>query len=76
MSIIYTLKKIVDPIAARQEEAERKAQREEVRQQQAGDPPRYRCRTCGLEDSQGVYCPECLADTMERVAAPKETDEE
>jgi lipopolysaccharide biosynthesis regulator YciM len=76
MSIIYTLKKIIDPIAARQEEAERKAQREEVRQQEAGDPPMYRCRACGLEDSQGAYCPECLADTMEQVAPPRGDEEE
>jgi len=79
MSIIYTLKKIVDPIAAREEDAQLKKAREEARQQQSGDPPsppgagpggaaapsRFRCRCCGVEDAQGAYCPGCLADTME-----------
>jgi rubrerythrin len=76
MSIVYTLKKIVDPAAAREEEAQLKKAREEVRQQQSGDPPepgaepegpapRWRCHCCGVEDEQGGYCPECLADTME-----------
>jgi rubrerythrin len=76
MSIVYTLKKLVDPAAAREEEAQLKKAREEVRQQQSGAPPdpgaepeaeatRWRCRCCGVEDKQGGYCPECLADTME-----------
>ena len=76
MSIVYTLKKIVDPAAAREEEAQLKKAREAVRQQESGDPPepgaepeaeptRWRCRCCGVEDEQGAYCPECLADTME-----------
>jgi rubrerythrin len=67
MSIIDTLRKVVDPIAARQEEAERKRQREQSRRAAEGDPPIYRCRVCGAESPDRTYCPECLADTMEPV---------
>ena len=75
MSIIQTLKKIVDPARAREEAAERKAAREEVRQQEAGDVlPRYRCSVCGHEADQGTYCPECIADTMEYVGPPGQDD--
>jgi hypothetical protein len=85
MSIIHTLKKLVDPIAAREEDARLKKTREARRQQQSGDPPtgssadgaepaRFRCRCCETEDTQGVYCPQCLADTMEPVPRSPETD--
>jgi len=67
MSIIDTFKKVVDPIAARQEEAERKRQREQVKREAEGDPPVFRCRVCGTEAPDRAYCPECLADTMEPV---------
>jgi len=83
MSIIYTLKKLVDPIAARAEETQLKKAREDVRRQQSGDPPappeadtdgaaplRFRCRCCGMEQARGAYCPVCLADTMEPLEAP------
>lgn len=30
-----------------------------------GEPPTLRCRVCGLEAPEPVYCPKCLADTME-----------
>ena len=70
MSIIDTFKKVVDPIAARQEEAERKRQRESKRQAD-GDPPLYRCRVCGAESPDRTYCPACLADTMEPVPKGK-----
>lgn len=70
MSIVHTLKKVVDPIRARAEEAERKAQREQQKQQEAGDAPLYHCKVCEREDDQGAYCPGCLADTMVPGAAP------
>ncbi|MBI5481203.1 MAG: hypothetical protein HY906_20260 [Deltaproteobacteria bacterium] len=71
MSIIDTFKKVVDPIAARQEEAERQARREQPVREAEGDPPLFRCRVCGTESADRTYCPECLADTMEPV--PKRT---
>ncbi len=70
MSIIDTFKTVVDPITARQEEAERKRQRESKRQADA-DPPLYRCRVCGAESPDRTYCPKCLADTMEPVPRDK-----
>ena len=67
MSIIDTFKRVVDPMAARQEEAERQAKREQPVRAAEGDPPLYRCRVCGTESPDRTYCPECLADTMEPV---------
>jgi len=67
MSIIYTFKKLVDPMTARAEDAERQRKREQPKQEAEGDPPLCRCRVCGLEATERSYCPACLADTMEPV---------
>jgi rubrerythrin len=64
MSILYTLKKLVDPNQARLEEAERKKRREMKKREAPGDPPVYVCRVCGARSTEGAYCPQCLADTM------------
>jgi hypothetical protein len=64
MSIVETLLRIVDPVQAEQREQERKVAREQPKREDAGDPPRFVCRVCALEDTQGAYCPTCLADTM------------
>jgi hypothetical protein len=69
MSIIETFKKVVDPLRARQEEAERKAKREQPVREAGGDPPLFRCRVCGAESTDRTYCSACLADTMEPVPA-------
>ncbi len=65
MSFIHTLKKLVDPIAARREEQRREAERERDGAQADGEPPRFVCRLCGLEGETEDYCPVCLAPTME-----------
>jgi len=67
MSIVHTLKKLVDPIAARAEEAEKKSRRQNqaTQDREHGDPV-FTCRVCEHVDSQGAYCPKCLADTMVR----------
>lgn len=72
MSIISTLKKIVDPIRAREEEMAKKVQREVQEEQGAAaePPPTYRCRVCEREESQKGYCPDCLADTMQEIGRP------
>jgi rubrerythrin len=77
MSIVHTLKKVVDPIRAREEEAERRTQREQPQRASEGDPPGQRdvplvfvCRVCGHEGPESEYCPECLADTMEAAGEP------
>jgi rubrerythrin len=70
MSIVESLRKLVDPVQAKQDDEERRSAREQPVHEQAGDPPRFVCRVCGHEDIQKAYCPECLADTMEAVPAP------
>ena len=69
MSIIESLTKLVDPMVARAREEERKAEREQPKRENAGDPPRFACRVCGHEDIDSGYCPTCLADTMQRIPA-------
>ena len=67
MSIVESLLKIVDPAEAQRREEERKAVREQPKRDDSGDPPRFVCRVCGLEDTQGNFCPSCLAGTMRKV---------
>ena len=64
MSIMRTLKKIVDPIAAKAEEAELRGRREEPQTNTDGKRVAYKCRVCAHRSRNGEYCPECLADTM------------
>lgn len=64
MSIMRTLKKIVDPMAARAEEAELRGRREEPQTDDDGQQIDYECRVCGHRSADGEYCPKCLADTM------------
>ncbi|MBU1220529.1 hypothetical protein KKF34_02105 [Myxococcota bacterium] len=66
MSIVYTLKKLVDPVRVRMEETERK-RLVEVGESEKSEDAKYRCRVCGLESRSNEYCPACLADTMETV---------
>lgn len=79
MSIIHTLKKIVDPIRAREEERQRKSRREQPKREVAGagpprdeaGPPQFVCRVCNQTSPEGSYCPHCLSDTMSPVS-PKD----
>jgi rubrerythrin len=64
MSIVESLIRLVDPVQAQEREESRRIQREQPKREAAGDPPRHRCRICGLVDEAPVYCPVCLADTM------------
>jgi len=64
VSIVQSLKKIVDPERARQEAAQLKKERELPRREVAGDPPKYCCRICQTTSTDRSYCPACLADTM------------
>jgi rubrerythrin len=65
MSIVESLRKLVDPVQAENREQERKTDRELPKRAHAGEPPRFICRICGHVDTQSGYCPTCLADTME-----------
>ncbi len=71
MSIIESLRKLVDPVQLRQEQEERKALRETPVKETAGAPPVFVCRVCGHTDIQDAYCPVCLADTMSRQELPR-----
>ena len=65
MSIVESLKRLVDPVQARQLEEERRKAREQPKRDHDGEPPRFACRICGHVSEDKAYCPECLADTME-----------
>jgi rubrerythrin len=76
MSIIWTLRKYVDAIEHREEEAARERDRRLAGRQALGDgeeeaevgPPApeklHGCRVCGHRSLDPTYCPVCLADTM------------
>jgi hypothetical protein len=68
MSIIESLKKLVDPIAAREAEEERKVARTQPIRESEGPPPAFECRVCQYVGPDPVFCPECLAGTMRPVA--------
>jgi hypothetical protein len=67
MSIVESLIRLVDPVQAREREAERRRVREEPKRERAAAPPRFACRICGHLSPDQSYCPECLADTMELI---------
>jgi hypothetical protein len=67
MSIVESLRKLVEPVQAENGQQEQKNDGELPRRASASDPPRFACRICGHLDSQSGYCPTCLADTMERL---------
>lgn len=66
MSIVESLRRLVDPVAARNHQEELRVQREQPIREVDGDPPRYRCRVCEYEGPESSYCPTCLAETMKR----------
>ncbi len=67
MSIVESLKKLVDPVQARAREEELRKEREQPKRDHSGDPPGFACRICGHVSDDKSYCPECLADTMRPV---------
>jgi hypothetical protein len=64
VSIIESLKKLVDPSAARDEQARRRAALESPVRDDAGSAPDYECRVCRYVGVEPIFCPECLAETM------------
>ena len=74
MSIVESLVKLVDPAQAQEREEERRKAREQPKREASGDPPLYACRVCGLEDTQGDFCPTCLAGTMRRLPRAQAAD--
>jgi rubrerythrin len=70
MSIVESLIRLVDPVQAREREAERRRVREEPKRERTTAPPSYVCRICGHQSPDKSYCPDCLADTMELIRRP------
>lgn len=64
MSIVETLKKLVDPIAARERAAERERLQQPARQSDGDPPAAFQCRVCGYVGREPAFCPGCLAQTM------------
>lgn len=65
MSIVESLKRLVDPVQVQREEAERRNAREQPIREADGDPPLFTCRVCGRQGTEPMFCPDCLAGTME-----------
>jgi hypothetical protein len=65
VSIVESLRRLVDPVEARAHEEELRVQREQPIREADGDPPTYTCRVCDHRGTEAHYCPACLADTME-----------
>jgi rubrerythrin len=66
MSIVESLKKLVDPLRVREEQEQRRVLRERPTREDDGDPPIHVCRVCGLRAPEPRFCPQCLAETMRR----------
>jgi DNA-nicking Smr family endonuclease len=65
VSIVESLKRLFDPAAARQEDAERRADRERPQRENDGGPARwFECRVCHHLGPEPTFCPTCLAGTM------------
>ncbi len=78
MSILESLRRLIDPISHREEQAERRKAREQPEYRFSGDPPRtgasdsertdmFICSACGHRAADRTFCPTCLADTMRSV---------
>lgn len=64
MSLIQSLKKLLDPQQAKIEEARQKMDREQPKRDNSGDAPRFVCRLCDKEGPDPRFCSHCLAETM------------
>jgi Smr domain len=69
VSIVESLKRLFDPAAARQEEAERKADRERPIREDTGPDRWFECRVCHHVGPEPTFCPTCLAGTMRATRA-------
>lgn len=84
MSLVWLLRKFVDPVQHREDAEELRRKREAIPPDidpdlvdAAAPPPpkadgrRWRCRVCAHESGDGSYCPTCLADTMKQIPSSK-----
>lgn len=77
MSILDSLRRLVDPVEHRKQEAEKRRKREAIppevnpdevdvklpEARAAAEPSPLSCSVCGHE-GKGAFCPVCLAETM------------
>lgn len=75
MSIVESLKKVVDPVAARERDVELKRAREQPTRDDSAGPESARvCRVCGHRGREPIFCPQCLAETMRPVRNAADSD--
>ena len=80
MSLLWVLRKYIDSIGVREEEAQHRRHREAKPADPEDDdtaiviekppekaPPTYRCRVCSQVGTDADFCPSCLAGTMEPI---------
>jgi DNA-nicking Smr family endonuclease len=76
VSIVESLKRLFDPAAARQEEAERRADRERPQRETDGGPARwFECRVCHYLGHEPTFCPDTPASPP-AAAAPDSSPQE
>lgn len=70
MSIIESLRRLVNPVEVQKEDGERLVLRDRTprRVNVDADPPTFACRLCGWTADEPRFCRECLAETMQRQA--------
>jgi hypothetical protein len=64
MSMLQAFERLLHPKRAAREDRSTRSEREGTREAAAG--PAARCKACGYLGDD-VYCPTCLADTMQRI---------
>jgi len=65
MSLIWPLERLFEsPAKIEERQREKQGAAHAEANDEEGDPPTFRCRVCGYEGPQRVFCPDCLADTM------------
>lgn len=78
MSLLWTLRKLIDPVEWMRESEEKRSAREDkpgepkdggggISVEDVARPAEvWACRICSHESGAGSYCAKCLADTMQR----------
>lgn len=76
MSLMWKLRKFIDPAEYEKEDEARRRQRELLEPEKTadgGEPPvkriettprAFKCRVCGHRELDQQFCPKCLAGTM------------
>lgn len=68
MSMLQAFERLLNKQREEREQRAERVEREGTREQATG--PAARCKACGYQGDD-VYCPNCLADTMQRIRRPR-----